>query len=115
MQPRYRWINWWGSGASIIVNHCRAACASAQAYYEQGLVNIVRSDPGIAKEVIVWQEVFQTAADPVSTLGTSAVVSVWKGGGAASVLQAVTQAGLHAIVSYCWCVRCVPASLCRYA
>jgi hexosaminidase len=77
--------------------------STLQAYYEQRVVELVRSDPNIRKEVVVWQEVFQTAADPVATLGTSAVVDVWKGGGGASdVLAAVTAKGLGAMVSHCW-------------
>ena len=67
-------------------------------------MGIVRNDPTIAKEVIVWQEVFQTATDPIDTLGQTAVVSVWKGTGAEDVLADVTSAGLRAVVSYCWCV-----------
>ena len=76
--------------------------STLQAYYENQLVTLIRTDPAIKKEVIVWQEVFQTAKDPVATLGTSAVVDIWKGGGAADVVAAVTKAGLRAAVSYCW-------------
>ena len=48
---------------------------------------------------------FQTAADPVATLGKSAVVSVWKKSGQADTLAAVTKAGLRAVLSSCWFVR----------
>jgi hypothetical protein len=52
-------------------------------------------------QVIAWQEVFQTAADPVGTLGKDAVISVWKGGWQAT-MAAVTSAGMRAVLSNCW-------------
>ncbi len=39
----------------------------------------------VRAQVIVWQEVYNRAADPVKTLGTNAVVDVWKGGDTALI------------------------------
>ena len=75
--------------------------STLQAYFENRLTTIVRTDPKISKEVIVWQEVFQTAKDPVTTLGKNAVVDVWKGQDKAT-LAAVTEKGLRAVLSGCW-------------
>ena len=52
-------------------------------------------------QVIAWQEVFQTAKDPVGTLGKDAVISVWKGDWQ-DTMAAVTAAGMRAVLSNCW-------------
>ena len=61
----------------------------------QSSLTIVRA------QVIVWQEVYNRAADPVKTLGTNAVVDVWKGGDTALIAN-VTSHGLSAVMSGCW-------------
>lgn len=46
-------------------------------------------------------QVFQTAKDPVGTLGKDAVIDVWKGGWQETMAQ-VTTSGLRAVLSNCW-------------
>jgi hypothetical protein len=47
------------------------------------------------------EQVYNRAADPVTTLGTSAVVDVWKGADY-GLLKNVTSNGLRAVLSGCW-------------
>lgn len=54
-----------------------------------------------APQVLVWQEVFQNTPTPLATLGSGAVVSVWKGADYAT-LTAVVKAGLRAVLSGPW-------------
>ena len=65
-----------------------------------------------------WQEVFNRAAaagtDPVSVLGTKAVVDVWKGADY-SLLANVTGSGMRAILSGCWYHSCYTGPiLCKF-
>lgn len=50
---------------------------------------------------LVLGQVYNRAADPVMTLGTSAVVDVWKGADY-GLLKNVTSNGLRAVLSGCW-------------
>eukprot|EP00039_Didymoeca_costata_P010737 m.145292 g.145292 ORF g.145292 m.145292 type:complete len:835 (+) comp14943_c1_seq1:283-2787(+) len=90
----------WSANATVMAwaKQQNLTASQLQAYFEKQVVGITRN---LGKQVIVWQEVFQTATDPVGTLGKEAVVDIWKGFDKAT-LQSVTKAGLRAIVSGCW-------------
>lgn len=90
----------WGANKRIVawMKAHNISLAAMQSYFEHKLIAIARNVMG--KDVIVRQEVYNRATDPVGTLGLHAVVDVWKGSDY-GLVKNVTASGLRAVLAGC--------------